>query len=272
MKKTIITPARLPFRQQLRELVAYRNLIVLLAKRDMKVKYAQAFIGLLWTVLIPVVNVMILILVFDKVAEINTGQFPYPVFAIVGVAAWTYFSETLVGGSQSLIGNQNLVKKIYFPRLVIPLSKMLPPFVDFGIAALFFFGLSLYYGIGASVHLPLLLVHFIMLMLTSLTGGIWISAISIRFRDFTYVLPFVMRLLFFLSPIGYPLYEVPTKFQWVYQLNPLACAIVGIREALLGTSEGLQQTYWVVYAGLILLFGLGLYYFNRVEQTIADYL
>jgi len=272
MKKTIITSVRSPFRQQLQELAAYGGLITLLAKRDIKVKYAQALIGLVWTVLTPVVNVIILILVFEKVAEINTGHIPYPLFAIVGVAAWTYFSETLVGSSQSLIGNQNLVKKVYFPRLVIPLSKMLPPFIDLGVALVFFFGLSIYYGIGAAINLPLLLLHFAMLLLTSLTGGIWISAISIRFRDFTYVLPFVMRLLFFLSPIGYPLNEVPEVYQWVYQLNPIACSIAGVREALLGTAEGLRITYLGVYAVLFALFWLGLYYFYRVEQTIADYL
>jgi lipopolysaccharide transport system permease protein len=272
MKRTLITSDQTVLLNQLRELYRYRDLVQLLALRDIKVKYAQAVIGLLWTLLLPIINVVILILVFDKVAEIKTASVPYPLFAIAGVAAWTYFSETLVGSSQSLIGNQNLVKKVYFPRLAIPLSKMLPPFIDFGIAALFFIGLCFYYKPTLQVNFLLLLLHFFMLVLMSLTGGIWISAISIRFRDFTYVLPLIMRLFFFLSPIGYPLSEVPEEYQWFYQLNPIACSIAGIREALFGIPEGLSLLFVFVYLGLIALFLLGLIYFNKVEQTIADYL
>ena len=257
----------------LKELFRYKDLFWVLAYRDLRVRYAQTFLGLLWAFIQPLSTLLIISVVFGRFVKVDTGGIPYPVFAIIGVSLWTYFSFVLTQSGGSVIGSQEMVKKIYFPRLVIPLSKAVVGFVDFGVAILLLIGLFFYYGIMPSSNIVFLPVFLILTIISSLAVGIWLSALTIRYRDFQYVVPFFVQFGLYLTPIAYPtdvvVNNLPKWATFLFYLNPMAGIVEGFRWCLLG---GIAPNgyFWISIGIVFILFISGVYYFRKIERVMAD--
>jgi len=244
-----------------------------LAYRDLRVRYAQTFLGLLWAFIQPLSTLLIISVVFGRFVKVDTGGIPYPVFAIIGVSLWTYFSFVLTQSGGSVIGAQEMVKKIYFPRLVIPLSKAVVGFVDFGVAILLLIGLFFYYGIIPSSNIVFLPIFLILTLISSLAVGIWLSALTIRYRDFQYIIPFFVQFGLYITPVAYPtdvvVNNLPSWASFLFYLNPMAGIIEGFRWCLLG-GVAPNGYFWVSISIVFILFISGIYYFRKIERVMAD--
>lgn len=261
------------FSLNLKELVQYKDLFMILAYRDLRVRYAQTFLGLFWAFIQPAATLVIFTVVFGRAVKVDTGAIPYPVFAICGMTSWTYFSFVLNQSGNSIIGAQEMVKKIYFPRLVIPLSKALVGFVDFAIAFLILAVLLIAYRIPPSSNIIFLPVFILFTILSGLAVGIWLSALTIRYRDFQHVVPFLVQFGLYATPIAYPsetiISNLPTWATVVYYLNPMAGIIEGFRWSILGGALPTQYA-WFSFSVMLILFVSSLFYFKKVERVMAD--
>ncbi|MBX7108854.1 MAG: ABC transporter permease [Chitinophagales bacterium] len=268
--RTIIDAGRPGLASQLREIFHYRHLLWMLAYRDYRVRYAQTVLGIAWALIQPVLTLLIFILVFNKAVKVETGSVPYPVFALTGMWAWSYFSYVITQAGQSIINAQALVTKIYFPRMIIPVSKGLVGFIDFIIVFLLLMILMLWYRFLPGSNLFALPVVILAVILFSMAMGIWFSALTIRFRDLQYVIPFLVQIGLYLSPVGYPSSQIPDAYRHLYYLNPMAGIIDGFRYSVLGTP--LPAASYLLYSGAIMVVLLlsGVYYFQRTERVIAD--
>ncbi len=257
----------------LKELFRYKDLFFVLAYRDLRVRYAQTFLGLLWAFIQPATTLLIISVVFGKLVNVDTNGVPYPVFAITGISVWTYFSFVLSQSGTSLIGAQDMVKKIYFPRLVIPLSKAVVGLVDFGVAILILIALFFYYGIMPTANIIFLPAFIILLIIAALAVGIWFSALTIRFRDFQYVVPFLVQFGLYITPIAYSSQTVSNNLpEWasiLFYLNPMTSIVDGFRWCLLGGSVP-SDYFWLSVSVIFILFVGGVYYFKSLEKTMAD--
>jgi lipopolysaccharide transport system permease protein len=267
----IIEPsARFP-RVDLRELWAYRGLFFFLVWRDVKVRYAQTVLGAGWAVLQPVLTMLVFTVVFGWLARIPSDGVPYPLFSLAALVPWTYFSTALTGASTSLVSSTNLLTKVYFPRLVIPFAPVLAGLVDFAIAFAVLLLMMLGYGVipsaSAMVLIPLLLLVMVM---TAAGIGCWLAALNIQYRDFRYVVPFLVQVWMYASPIVYPASLVPDRFRPAYALNPMVGVIEGFRSVLLGTGAVAWSTIGVSALTAVLLFVFGALYFRRTERIFAD--
>lgn len=273
MEKLVVDASKPKWHINLKELWAYRDLFYILAYRDLRVRYAQTFLGLLWAFIQPLATLVIFTVVFGKVAEVDTSGIPYPLFAVCGMASWSYFSFVLNQSGNSIIGAQEMVKKIYFPRLVIPLSKALVGFVDFAIAMLFVVILMIYYGFIPSANIIYLPIFIILTIISALAVGIWLSALTIRYRDFQHVVPFLVQFGLYATPVGYQAKDVINRLpDWaslLYYVNPMAGIVEGFRWSLLGGDPPSIFAYFS-FSIVILLFITGLLYFKRVEKVMAD--
>jgi lipopolysaccharide transport system permease protein len=247
----------------------YRDLFLVLAWRDLRIRYAQTFLGLLWAVLQPLATLLIFTLIFGRAIKVDTGSTPYPVYALCGMLAWSYFAYVLNQSGQSIIGAQEMVKKIYFPRLIIPLSKAATGFVDFAITLLFLIILMIFYDVPVSSNIIQLPVYFILGVMASLGIGVWVSSLTIRYRDFQHVVPFLVQVGLYATPIAYPASLIPDKYQLIYHINPMAGVIEGFRWSILG-NESISQYAWISFVVIIILFISSLFYFKRVERIMAD--
>lgn len=263
------------FKLNLGELFQYKDLFFVLAFRDLKVRYAQTFLGLLWAFIQPATSLLIIYVVFGKFVNVDTNGIPYPVFAIVGISVWTYFSFVLSQCGTSLIGAQDMVKKIYFPRLVIPLSKAVVGLVDFGVALIILTVLFFYYGIVPSTNIYFLPVFIVLVIITSLAAGIWFSALTIRYRDFQYVVPFLVQFGLYITPIAYSsqtvLKNLPHWASVLFYLNPMTSIVDGFRWCFFG-GDTLSGYFWLSISVIFILFISGIYYFKKLEKTMADIL
>jgi len=273
MHKIVVDAKKSKFSLNLRELVEYRDLFLILAYRDLRIRYAQTFLGLLWAFIQPLATLLIFTVVFGRAVKVDTGGIPYPVFAISGLAAWTYFSFVLNQSGYSIIGAQEMVKKIYFPRLVIPLSKALVGFVDFAVALLFLLLLMLYYKVVPSANIIFLPIFLLLTIISALAAGIWLSALTIRYRDFQHVIPFMVQFGLYATPIAYSASVItdnlPPWASYIYYLNPMAGVVEGFRWCLLGGIPPHALSY-LSFGIIALLFISGLFYFKRVERVMAD--
>lgn len=258
-------------RIDLGELWAYRGLVRFLVWRDIKVRYAQTVLGAGWAVLQPVLTMVVFTVVFGGFANIPSDGVPYPVFSLAALVPWTYFSGSLSGSSNSLVASAHLITKVYFPRLVVPLAPVLAGLVDFAIAFGVLLAVMLGYGIlpspGALVVLPVLVLS---MMITAAGMGCWLSALNIQYRDVKYVVPFLVQVWMYASPIVYPISLVPERYRSLYALNPMAGVIEGFRAVLLGT--GRVPWSWIALSlgvGVLLLL-TGTLYFRRTERIFAD--
>lgn len=261
------------FSINLKELFEYKDLFLILAYRDLRVRYAQTFLGLLWAFVQPVATLLIFTIVFGRAVKVDTGGVPYPVFAICGMTAWTYFSFVLNQSGNSIIGAQEMVKKIYFPRLVIPLSKALVGFVDFAISFALLALLMIIYQITPATTIFILPVFILLTIISALAVGIWLSALTIRYRDFQHIVPFMVQFGLYATPIAYPsetiINNLPYWGSVLYYLNPMAGVVEGFRWSILGGTPPHPLSY-LSFAIIIILFITALMYFKRVEKVMAD--
>ena len=254
----------------LRELWKYRDLFWFLVKRDIKTRYAQSVIGVGWAVIQPVFSMIVFTIVFGNIAKINSEGIPYAIFSYTALVPWTYFSSTLTDSSKSLISSSNLITKVYFPRLVIPIAPALAKLVDFGISFLILIGMMVWFGITPSIWAAFIPLFVLIMMLTATGAGMWLTALAIQYRDIQYGSSFFIQLLLYVSPVIYPASSVPDKFQLVYALNPMVGVIEGFRAALLGTHSMPWFYLGIGTASALVLFVSGVLYFRKMERYFAD--
>ncbi len=271
--KVIIDANKSPFSLELKELKSYKDLFYTLAYRDFKVKYAQTFLGFFWAFIQPFMTLVVFGLVFSRGLQLDTGETPYILFAACGLAAWTYFSSVMSGAGGSIIGAQGMVQKIYFPRLVIPLSKAVVSLINFAIGLGIILVLMILYQVPFSTNIIYLPFFILMAIIASLGVGIWLSALTIRYRDFQHIVPFLVRFGMFVTPVAYPaellISRIPKWAAIVYYLNPVAGIIDGFRWSILGTEAPGILAYFS-FLIVIAIFISSLFYFKKVEKKIAD--
>jgi lipopolysaccharide transport system permease protein len=255
--------------RRLAEIWVYRELLYFLIWRDVKVRYKQTVLGAGWAILQPVMTMVVFTIVFGRLANIPSDGIPYPVFSMAALVPWMYFATALSTGSQSVVANQHVLGKVYFPRLLMPIASVLGPLVDFGIAFLVLVVLMLWYGIVPGVPLFWLPLLVLLSVVTATAGSIWLSALNVQYRDVRYLVPFVTQLWMFATPVSYSSSLVPERWRALYALNPMVGVIQGFRWALVGgPSPGVMT---LVSAGVVTVALLtGAAYFRRLEGTFAD--
>lgn len=267
---TLIEPRRSLVDLNMREIWEYRDLIIFLAWRDISVRYKQTLAGVGWAVFQPFLLMIVFSLFFGNLAEIPSNGVPYPIFNYTALLPWQFFATGMSMSSTSLISNANMITKVYFPRLVIPISAILPPLVDFCIAFLMLLAMMLFYHIMPTWNILWLPLFLLLALVSALGVGLWLSAIAVTYRDVRFIVPFFVQLGMFVSPVVYPSNMVPEPWNIIYGINPMAGVIEGFRWALLGTSDppGLMLVVSAVIALILLVSGL--VYFSHVEETFAD--
>jgi len=251
------------------ELKEYRDLFLFLVWKNIKVLYAQTILGFLWAIINPFVQIVIFTIIFGNVAKLDTGGVPYALFLTVAIVPWTYMSGAMMASSQSLVGGQGMLGKIYFPRLIFPVTPVLSKLVDFGISILLVVAVLVYYGIAPTVNYFFLPLFFVLMVIIPIGIGLWLSSLAIRYRDVKFAMPFVLSLLIYSAPILYSAEEIPETYRFIYSLNPIVSVIEGFRACFLGT-----QIPWeyVIPGGImsILLVISGALYFKWMEQVVVD--
>jgi lipopolysaccharide transport system permease protein len=270
MNELIIEAGRTE-RQYWRDLWRYRELFYFLAWRDLLVRYKQTFVGVSWSLIRPLLTMIVLTVVFGKLGKMPSGGVPYPLLVFCGLLPWQFFSTAMSESGNSLVMNSNLISKVYFPRLVIVVSSVITSFVDFLISAAFLVVLMIWYHYGPPAAV-LLLPFFVLLAFgASLGVGLWIAALMVEYRDFRFIVPFMVQFGLYISPVGFQSSVVPQRFRFLYALNPMVGVIDGFRWCLLGTQNSI---YWPGFAvaviDVIVLVASGIWYFRKTEQTFAD--
>jgi lipopolysaccharide transport system permease protein len=266
-----IRPSRGIAKLGLSELWRYRDLAYFFVWRDIKVRYKQTIFGGAWAIIQPLILMVVFTFVFGTVLNVETPPgVPKPLFYYTGLVPWTLFSAAFGGASTSLTGNSSLVSKVYFPRLILPISAMGSSLLDFVIALSFVFVMMFAYGIGVSWHALWLPLFTLMALLTALTIGLLISALNARYRDVNYAVPYVLQVLLFVTPLMYSSTQIPESVRWLYFLNPMAVVVEGFRWALIDAAPPPGPMTLVSAAIMMLLLVAGLYYFRNAERTIAD--
>jgi lipopolysaccharide transport system permease protein len=269
-RSIIIRPQRGLFVLDLRAIWEYRELLYFLVWRDLKVRYRQTVIGAGWAILQPLMTMVIFTAVFSRAAKIPSDGLPYPIFSYSALLPWTLFAGALTRGGGSVVSNANLVSKIYFPRLILPLSGIISPLVDFAMAFVILGVMMIWYGTPLSWAILALPLFLILALLTALAVSLWLSALDVRYRDVGHTIPFLVQVWMFASPIAYPLNLVPEKWRAVYSLNPMAGVIEGFRWALLGKAS---PDFGVIIISSIMVLALllpGILFFKHTERTFAD--
>ena len=268
----LIEPSRGWVALRLRELWAYRELLYFLVWRDIKVRYKQTLLGAAWAIIQPVLTMVVFTLFFGRLDALHPGDAPYPLFSFAGLVPWTFFANGLSQSSNSLVGSANLIKKVYFPRLVVPISAVLSGALDFALAFVVLLGMMLIFGYPPTINLLWLPAFLLLALATSLGAGLWLSALNVEFRDVRYVVPFLVQLWLFASPVIYSSASVSPAWRAVYGLNPMAGVIEGFRWALLGPQSGAAPGPMTAVSALaaLALLASGAFYFRRMEKTFAD--
>jgi len=255
---------------KLKEVWNYRELLYFLVWRDIKVRYKQTALGAAWAIIQPFFSMVIFSLFFGKLAKMPSDGIPYPIFAYTALVPWTFFANGLSQSSNSLVDSANLIRKVYFPRLTIPIANVLSGLVDFGLAFIVLIGLMLYYGVVPSARMVFLPAFLLLALVTALAVGLWLSVLNVEYRDVRYTLPFLTQFWMFATPIVYPSSLLKEPWRTVYGLNPMVGVVEGFRWALLGTKNSPGPMIAVsAVASLALLVG-GAFYFRRMEKTFAD--
>jgi lipopolysaccharide transport system permease protein len=272
----VLRPSRRWAALNLRDLWLYRELIYFMTWRDLKVRYKQTLLGVSWAVLNPFLQMVVFSIFFGELAKVSSDGLPYPIFSYTALLPWTLFANALNNASRSLVSHQNMVTKIYFPRLVLPLASVMAGLVDFLLAFLVLIGMMIYYNAAGITHLTLkwamltLPLFLLLALVTALGVALWLSALYVKYRDVNYILPFLGEVWKFVSPVVYSTSMIPAKWQFIYALNPMAGVVNGFRWALLGTptAPDMRMLISVVMALVILISGL--FYFRNMEKTFAD--
>lgn len=254
----------------LRSLWQYRELLYFLIWRDVKVRYKQTLLGASWAVIQPLFTMVIFSLVFGRLARIPSDGVPYPIFSFAALVPWTFFANGLTQSSNSVVGSQHLITKIYFPRLALPAATVLAGLVDFAIAFAVLVGMMLFYGMAPTVNALWAIPLLGLACITALGAGLWFSAMNVRYRDVRYVVPFLVQVWLFATPIAYPSSLIAEQWRPLYALNPMVGVVEGFRWALLDTQTAPGPMVAASAVAAILLLVSGAYYFRRMEQTFAD--
>ena len=266
----VIRPSQGRISLQLFRLWEYRELLFFLAWRDLKVRYKQTVLGVAWAILQPLATMLAFSIFFGRLARIPSAGVPYPIFAFCALVPWQMFSFVLTESGNSLLHNQYMLTKIYFPRLIVPIAPVLTALVDFAVAFAMLVVMMVYYGVVPRLTILLLPFFLVLAVLTALAVGVWLAALTAEYRDVRYTVPFLTQFWMYVTPIAYPSSLVPEKWRILYGLNPMAGVVEGFRWALLGTPPTpLAALLPSVLIVLLLLFG-GLIYFRRLESTFAD--
>lgn len=252
------------------ELWEYRELLYFLTWRDVKVRYKQTALGAAWAIIQPFFMMVVFSLFFGRLAKVPSDGIPYPVFTFCGLLPWQLFAHALSESSNSLVGNQNLITKVYFPRLVVPIAAVLGGLVDFAIAFVILLLMMSYYGIVPGWQIVTLPGFVLLAVMTALGVGLWLSALNVKYRDVRHTMNFLIQFWLFATPVAYPSSLIPEKWRALYGLNPMAGVVEGFRWALLHKSEPPGLMLWVSVVVVILILIGGLYYFRRMEQEFAD--
>jgi len=265
----VIRPPRKWVPVDLHELWAYRELITAFTMRDVKLRYKQTGLGIVWAVLQPLLTMAIFTIIFGGLAKMPSDGIPYPLFVLAALLPWLLFAEGLTRSTTTMVTNSNIMTKVYFPRLIMPLSSILSPLVDFAVSFIILLAMMVYYGFVPTFNLIFLPVFILLALATSLGVGLWLSALNVKYRDFQYTVPFLIQIWMFASPVVYASSLVPTSLRVWYGLNPMAGVIEGFRWALLGT--GTPNAMVLVSVGVVILILVsGMFYFRRMEQYYAD--
>ncbi len=267
---TVIEPSKGWIPVDLKEIWKYRELLYFLTKREIQVRYKQTVLGALWAIIQPVLTMVVFTLFFGRLAKMPSDGIPYPIFVYAGLLPWTYFANALSNSGNSLVGSANLISKVYFPRIIIPGSASLAGLLDFFVAMVVLFVMMAYYDFVPGVEILLFPFLIGLTFLCAVGVGLWFSALNVQYRDIRYVIPFLIQLWMFVSPVIYPVSLVPQNYQWVLALNPMGGVIRAYRASLLGH----QPVDWLllgISTGIIIMiFTIGMYYFRRMEKTFAD--
>ena len=267
---TIIKPSKGWVSLGLKELWAYRDLFYFLIWKDIKVRYAQSVLGIGWAVIQPLMLMVVFTIVFGKLVKVGSDGVPYAIFSYTALVPWTYFSTSLTQATSSLSRNANMFTKVYFPRLTLPLSSVLGKLVDFGIALLIVFGMMAWFRMLPTVWIFTLPLLVLLMMLTAAGLGMWLTALSVQFRDINYGMSFVLQILMYGAPVAYPASLIPDQYRLLYGLNPMVGVIEGFRSALLSTNP---MPWDLIAVGSVIAISIaisGALYFRRMERTFAD--
>ncbi len=265
-----IEPPHGLFELRLREVWAYRELLYFFIWRDVKIRYKQTVIGLLWVVLQPLMTMGVFTIFFGRLAKLPSQGLPYPVFYFAALVPWAYFSNALTSCTNIVVSNQHVITKVYFPRLVLPLAAVCSPLIDFCIGLAVMMVLTVSFGIRPAATVLLLPALMLLGVLTALAVGLWTSALNALYRDFTTIIPFLVQFWMFASPVAYPSSLVPEKWRWLYGLNPMAGVIDGFRWALTGRGQAPGLELLASAGGVAVVLVGGLIFFSRMETTVAD--
>jgi len=253
------------------DLWRYRELFFVLAWRDLAVRYKQTAIGVLWALIRPFLTMVVFSIVFGKLAKLpSSGSAPYALMVIAGMLPWTFFSTALSEASSSLIGNANLISKVYFPRLIVPAAAVVSAFVDFLIGFVILAGMMFWYRFQPGPQILLLPCFIILAFLVSIGPGLWITALNVRFRDFRYIIPFVVQFGLYVSPVGFSSSVVPEKWRLLYSLNPMVGVIDGFRWCILGGNCSLGAGFYISLLVVVFFLWLGVTSFRKMERSFAD--
>lgn len=268
---TVIEPSRGWVSLKLNELCEYRELLYFLTWRDIKVRYKQTALGAAWAIIQPFFTMVVFSLFFGNLAQVPSDGIPYPIFSYAALVPWTFFANGLSASANSLVGSQNLLKKVYFPRLVIPISSVGSGVVDFVLAFIVLLGMMLFYGIVPTANILWLPLLLLLACVTALGVGLWLSALNVQFRDIKYIVPFLVQFWMFATPIAYPSSLIENEtLRAIYGINPMVGVVEGFRWALLNTDTAPGPILIVSTVAALLLLVSGLYYFRRMEKTFAD--
>ncbi len=265
-----IAPSRGWVSLRLNELWEYRELLYFLTWRDIKVRYKQTVLGAAWAIIQPFLTMVVFSLFFGKLAEIPSDGIPYPIFSYAALVPWTFFTNGLSQSSNSLVGSANLIKKVYFPRLVVPISAVISGAVDFVLAFSVLILMMVFYGIMPTANVIWLPLLLLLAFVTALGAGLWLSAMNVQFRDVRYAVPFLVQFWLFATPIAYPSSLLPEPWRTLYGLNPMTGVVEGFRWALLGVETAPGPMILVSSLVALALLASGAFYFRRMEKTFAD--
>jgi lipopolysaccharide transport system permease protein len=271
----VLTSGRDWISMGLRELVEYHELLYFLVWRDIKVRYKQSILGAAWAILQPFMTMVVFTIFFNRMAGVSSGDVPYPLFSYAGLLPWTFFAQGLSQSSNSLVGSANLIRKVYFPRVVVPIASILSGAVDFALAFVVLVAMMAFYGVWPTAAIVWFPLFVLLAFVTALGVGLWLAALNVEYRDIRYVVPFVIQLWLFVTPVIYPSTAVVAKLEssglpgWLYGLNPMAGVVEGFRWALFGGDVPGSLLLTSGISAVVLLAG-GAYYFWRVEETFAD--
>lgn len=272
-EKTVVDAAKRRLFPDIIELFRNKDLLIILAYRDLRVRYAQTVLGLAWTLLEPLATLLVVTLIFKKAMNVDTGDVPYTLFSFAGISSWTYFATTMKESGRSMIGAGDMIKKIYFPRLAVPLSKAVVGLVDYSVTLLLLAIMMAWHGYIPGKYIFLMPVFMLAILISSVTVGIWISALTIRYRDLQHIVPFIVQFGLFASPVAYPselvIPRMGDQLAFLYYLNPMAGLIDAIRWCLFETAPPNAYAAVSLIVVVVLLVG-GLLYFKRIERVMAD--